>query len=216
MAITVFLADDHAVVRDGLRLILDAQPGITVVGDAADGRGAVRQVVELKPDIVVMDIAMPEMNGIEATAQMRQVCPSVRVVILSMYASPEYVIQALKAGANGYVLKESAGKEVVSAVRNVFLGVRYLSRKIVDVIIDDYLDHPKTGAKSPLTRLSGREREILHLIAEGKTTKEIGKMLSVSQKTIETYRYRLMKKLRITDVAGLVKFAIRHGITSVV
>ena len=215
MTIRVFLADDHAVVRDGLRLILDARPDITVIGDAADGREAVRQVAELRPDVVVMDISMPGLNGIEATRQIRGNCPSVKVIVLSMHDSPEYVFQAMKAGAQGYLLKESAGREVVAAVRSVYMGLRHLSHKIVAVVIDDYLEHRKRPVKSPLARLSGREREILQLIAEGKTTKETAEMLSLSQKTIETYRHRLMQKLKITDVAGLIKFAIRHGITSI-
>ena len=215
MPIKVFLADDHAVVRDGLRLILETQEDITVVGEAADGRQAVDQVLKLKPDIVIMDIAMPELNGIEATQQILKTLPSVKVIILSMHSSTEHVSRALKAGALGYLLKESAGKEVVNAVKTVYLGHRYLCQQISESLIDDYIDLQEAApGRSPLARLSAREREVLQLVTEGKTTKEIGRMLSLSPKTVETYRSRLMAKLGIKDVPGLVKFAIQHGITS--
>jgi DNA-binding NarL/FixJ family response regulator len=215
MAIRVFLADDHAVVRDGLRLILEAQEDITVVGEAADGHQAIDRVLKAKPDVVIMDIAMPGLNGIEATLQILKSCPSVKVVILSMHSSSEHISRALTAGAVGYLLKESAGKEVVKAVKTVYLGHRYLCQKISESLIDDYIDLQETApAEGPLTRLSSREREVLQLVAEGKTTKEIAGMLYLSTKTIETYRSRLMVKLGINDVPGLVKFAIQHGITS--
>jgi DNA-binding NarL/FixJ family response regulator len=215
MNIRVFIADDHAVVRDGLRMILEAQEDITVVGEAADGRQAVDQVLKLKPDIVLMDIAMPDLNGIEATQQILNSSPSVKVVILSIHSSNEHISRALKAGALGYVLKESAGKEVVQAVKTVYLGQRYLCQKISEAVIGDYINLQEGApARSPLNRLSAREREVLQLIAEGKTSKEIGQMLLLSPKTVETYRSRLMVKLGIKDVPGLVKFAIQHGITS--
>lgn len=215
MPIKVFLADDHAVVRDGLRLILEAQEDITVVGEAADGHQAIDRVLKAKPDVVIMDIAMPGLNGIEATLQILKSCPSVKVLILSMHSSPEYISRALKAGAFGFLLKESAGKEVVRAVKTIYLGHRYLCQKISEAVINDYIDLQEAApARSPLTRLSSREREILQLVAEGKTTKEIAGMLYLSTKTIETYRSRLMVKLGINDVPGLVKFAIQHGITS--
>jgi DNA-binding NarL/FixJ family response regulator len=216
MPIKVFLADDHAVVRDGLRLILEAQEDIKVVGEAADGHQAVGQVLKLKPDIVIMDIAMPGLNGIEATQQILDSCPSVKVLILSIHSSTEYISRALKAGALGYILKESAGKEVVKAVKTVYLGQRYLCRKISEAVIGDYINLQEGApGRSPLNRLSPREREVLQLVTEGKTTKEIGQMLLLSPKTVDTYRSRLMVKLGITDVPGLVKFAIQHGITSI-
>jgi DNA-binding NarL/FixJ family response regulator len=215
MAIRVFLADDHAVVRDGLRLILEAQEDITVVGEAEDGHQAIDRVLKAKPDIVIMDIAMPGLNGIEATQQILDSRPSVKVLILSMHSSPEYISRALKAGALGFLLKESAGKEVVKAVKTIYLGHRYLCQKISEAVIDDYIDLQEAAqARSPLTRLSPREREVLQLVTEGKTTKEIGQMLFLSPKTVETYRSRLMGKLGIKDIPGLVKFAIQHGITS--
>lgn len=213
MPIKVFLADDHAVVREGLSLLLDTQAGITVVGEAADGRKAVRQVEKVCPDVVVMDIAMPEMNGIEATAQIRNICPSTQVVILSMHSSAEHILRALRAGALGYLLKESAGKELIQAVQTVYGGRRYLSWQIAESVIDDYISgSPATQAKNLLESLSSREREVLQLVAEGKSSTEIAEVLYLSPKTIETYRSRLMHKLGISDLPGLVKFAIQQGL----
>jgi len=214
VSITVFLADDHAVVRDGLRFVLEAEPDIQVIGDAANGRDTVRQVVELRPDVVVMDIAMPDMNGIEATWEIGQVCPSTQVVILSMHSTTEHIFRALQAGARGYLLKESAGIEVVNAVRAVHADRRYLSEKISDQLVDDYVrERQAAEAKSPLARLSPRERQVLQLVVEGKPSAEIAGILSLSLKTVETYRSRLMHKLGISDLPSLVKFAIQHGLT---
>jgi len=214
MSITVFLADDHAVVRDGLRFLLEAEHDIKVVGDAANGRETVRQVARLCPDVVIMDIAMPELNGIEAARKIGQVCPSTQVIMLSVHSTTEHVFQALQAGARGYLLKESAGIEVVNAVRAVHADRRYLSQKISDRLVDDYvLQRQATEAKSPLARLSPREREVLQLVVEGKSSAEIADILSLSLKTVETYRSRLMRKLGISDLPGLVKFAIQHGLT---
>jgi len=214
MSIKVFLTDDHAVVRDGLRSLLEAQGDITVVGDAGDGYQAVDQVQKLRPDVVVMDIAMPKLNGIEATHQIRKSCPSTQVVILSMYSSAEHIFQALKAGAKGYLLKESAGTELVAAVRAVYSGRRYLSQKIAETMIDDYVHQwEPTETKSPLERLSPREREVLQLVVEGKPNKEIADILYLSPKSVETYRNRLMHKLGINNLPDLVKFAIQHGLT---
>jgi DNA-binding NarL/FixJ family response regulator len=214
MSITVFLADDHAVVRDGLRFLLEAQNDIEVVGDAPNGRDAVRQVAQLRPDVAVVDIAMPDLNGIEATRQIREICPSTQVIILSMHSTTEHVFRALQAGARGYLLKESAGVEVVNAVRAVHAGRRHLSEKISDQVIDDYMrQREAVEAESPLARLSPREREILQLVVEGKSSAEIAGVLSLSPKTVETYRSRLMQKLGISDLPGLVKFAIQHGLT---
>ena len=211
MGINVFLADDHAVVRDGLRSLLEAQSDIHVVGDAANGREAVRQVRQLKPDVVLMDISMPELNGIEATVQIRQACPSVRVLILSMHSSVEHVREALKAGAQGYLLKTSAGVEVVEAVRALHAEGAYLSQKIAGTVIGDYIrDHPE----SPLDALSRRERQILQLIVEGKSNLEASRSLFLSQKTVETYRCRMMQKLGISRLPELRKVARHHGLTT--
>jgi len=214
MPIHVFLADDHAVVRDGLRFLLEAQGDIKVIGDAANGRDAVRQVQQLRPEVVLMDIAMPELNGIEATRQIREACPTTQVVILSMHATSEHIFRALQAGARGYLLKESAGQEVVDAVRAVYAGRRYLSQRIAETVIDDYLrQYPTAEGASPLERLTPREREILQLVAEGKSSAEIAVLLYLSPKTAETYRSRLMRKLGVRDLPSLVKFAIQHGLT---
>jgi len=214
LSITVFLADDHAVVRDGLRVLLETQHDITVIGDAANGRDAVRQVAELCPAVAVVDIAMPELNGIEATFQIRQLCPATQIVILSIHSTTEHIFRALQAGARGYLLKESAGAEVVNAVRAVYACRRYLSHKITDKVLDDYLLQQETlKVSSPLERLRPREREVLQLVVEGKSSVEIADILSLSPKTVETYRSRLMHKLGINDLPSLVKFAIQHGLT---
>ncbi len=215
MSITVFLADDHAVVRDGLRALLEAQPDIRVIGDAADGQETVRGVARLCPDVVVLDIAMPELNGIEAAYEIGQICPATQVIILSMLSTTEHIFRALQAGVRGYLLKESAGIEVVSAVHAVHTGHRYLSEKISDKIVDDYIrQRQATQARDPLASLSPREREVLQLVAEGKSSAEIAHILSLSPKTVETYRSRLMNKLGISDLPGLIRFAIQHGLTS--
>ena len=212
--ISVFLADDHTVVRDGLRFLLDAQTDITVVGDAADGHEAVRRAVELRPDVVVMDIAMPRLNGIEATRQIRDDCPDVEIIILSMHVTAEHVYRALQAGAQGYLVKESAGAEVVEAVRAVGAGRRYLARRIMNIVVESFMKLGEEETElSPLERLSPRERDVLQLVVEGHTSTEIAERLALSSSTVETYRSRLMKKLGIKDIPSLVKFAIQHGIT---
>jgi len=213
MALRVFLADDHAVVRDGLRYMLEAQGGLEIVGEAVNGFEAVREVERLHPDVVVMDIAMPILNGTEATQRVLEVSPSTHVVILSMYSSTEHIFQAFQAGALGYVLKESAGKEVFEAVLAVAAGRRYLSQKITEAVVDDYVRHRKEAVQqTPLEALSGREREILQFVVEGKTSSEIAETLYLSPKSVETYRSRLMQKLGLDNVSGLVRFAMQHGI----
>ena len=214
MKVSVFLVDDHAVVRDGLKLLLESCAGISVVGEASDGRTAVRRVNDLRPDVVIMDIAMPEMNGVEATRQIREECPTAQVIILSMHSTSEHVFRALEAGARGYLVKESAGVEVVDAVIAVKEGRRYLSRKISEQVLDDYVKHRTGPSRSPLELLSSREREVLQLVVEGKTSAEIGEILFISAKTVETYRSRLMQKLGTSDIPSLVKFAIQHGLTA--
>ena len=209
--ISVLLADDHAVVRDGLRALLEAQTDIEVVGDAANGREVLRLAQQLHPDVVVMDIAMPELNGVEATQQMHDAYPSTQVLILSMHSTTEHIFRALQAGARGYLLKDSAGAEVADAVRVVHAGRRYLSQKIAATVIDDYI--AERHRTSPLESLSSRERQILQLVAEGKSSAEIAAILFLSPKTVDTYRSRLMHKLDIGDLPSLVKFAIQHGVT---
>ena len=212
--ITVFLADDHGVVREGLCHLLGAHEDIEVIGTAADGLETVSLVTQLRPDVVVMDVAMPELNGIEATERVRDACPSVQVVILSMYDTIEHISRALQAGAQGYLLKESAGAEVADAVRTVHAGHRYLSQKISDKLVEDYVRQCRPdGIGSPLARLSPRERQVLLLLTDGKSRAEIASLLALSPKTIDTYRSRMMQKLGIEDIASLVIFAIQQGLT---
>ncbi len=215
MAICVFIADDHAVVRDGIVLLLEAQNDIRVVGSAADGRQAIKLIQVKQPDIVLMDISMPKLNGIEATAQICETCRGTRVIILSMHADVEHIYRALKAGAYGYLLKESAGQEVIQAIRHVYAGNRYLSQRVSEKMVDDYVFHRRERQKQPsLDRLSTRELETLQLVVEGRSSTEIAKVLFLSRKTIDTYRSRIMYKLGIHDVPGLVKFAIQQGVTA--
>jgi DNA-binding NarL/FixJ family response regulator len=212
MPVTILLADDHAVVRDGLRALIDDGHDLRVVGVAGNGREAVAEAQRLHPDIVIMDIAMPELDGVEATRRIREKCPDTRVLMLSMYLSAEHIHRALQAGAQGYVLKESAGDEVVEAIRALRAGKRYLSHRITETVIDDYL---REGTSlSPLDSLSLRERDVLQLVVEGKTNVAIAQALSLSPKTVETYRARIMKKLKVHDTVELVKFAMRHGLVT--
>jgi len=209
--IKVLLADDHSVVRDGLRFLLEAEGDIEVLGGAANGNEAVRMARQLAPDVVIMDVAMPELNGVEATISIHEACPAVQVLMLSMHSTAEHIYRALQAGAAGYLLKESAGPEVVAAVRTVHVRRRYLSQKIAETVIDDYIRERR--ATSPLDSLSRRERQILQLIAEGRSTADAAKLLCLSPKTVETYRSRMMVKLGVPDFAALVRFAVQHGLT---
>ena len=209
--ITVILADDHPVVRDGLCFLLNAQPDIKVVGTADNGHEAVQLAEKLNPNVAVMDIAMPLLNGIEATQQITSTCPHTRVMVLSIHFTSVHIQRALQAGAMGYLLKESAGEEVVEAIRTVHEGRRYLSRKIAETVVEDYV---RQGGGDVLEGLSPRERQVLQLIAEGKTSAEAAQILFLSVKTVETYRSRFMQKLGLKDMTALVKFAIQHGIIS--
>ena len=211
MPIRILIADDHGIVAEGLKHLIEAQPDMEVVAVVGDGREAVQQAREVQPDVVLMDLSMPELNGADATRAILQRDPKCRVIVLSMYAQREYVRRALKAGAAGYVVKRSAAKEVVEAIRAVHAGQRYLSPRVADVVLEDYTDDKQDDL---LSRLSAREREVLQLLAEGKTGAQIAEKLSLSQKTVETYRARLVEKLGIRDVAGLVKFAIQRGLVS--
>jgi DNA-binding NarL/FixJ family response regulator len=216
MKIRAFLADDHAVLRDGLRLLLEAGGDITVVGSEGNGRDALNKALQLQPDVVVMDISMPQLNGIEATQQICAACPNTKVIILSVYSTAEHVFRALRAGARGYLLKDSAGDEVVEAVRAIHSGRHYFSRAIGEIMVQDYIKYRLDAqAKSPLESLSSREREVLQLLVEGRSNPDIATGLCLSVKSIETYRSRLMQKLGIYDLPGLVKFAIQQGLTPV-
>jgi len=215
MKIRVLVADDHAIIREGLSVMLGNQPDMEVVGIAANGREAIRLVDEQEPDVAVMDISMPELNGIEAIQQMLPRHPHIQVIVLSIHETKPYVYRALKAGAMGYLIKETAGLEVVDAVRTVHRGERYLSQHIADLLTNE--SSPRLDSSvdiNPLDALSMREREILQLVAESKTSQEIAEKLSISPKTVDTYRSRLMHKIGVDDVAGLVRFAIQHGVIS--
>lgn len=210
--IRILIADDHAIIREGLRMILESHGEMKVIAETADGLEAVKQAKNLNPDVIIMDISMPNLNGIEATRRILKDRPLTRIVILSMLSAMEDIFRALQAGALGYLLKESAGAEVIQAVLTAYSGKRYLSRKVDDIVIDSYiLERGLDTARSPLEQLSTREREVLQLVAEGKTSSEIAALLFLSPKTIETYRSRLMQKLGFKDIPTLVKFAVSQG-----
>jgi DNA-binding NarL/FixJ family response regulator len=215
LKIRVLVADDHAIIREGLRVMLGNQPDIEVVATATNGREAIQLVNEHGPDVAVIDISMPELNGIEAIQQMLPRHPHIKVIVLSIHETKPYVYRALKAGAKGYLIKETAGLEVVDAVRAVYRGERYLSQRAAELLMDaSFLNLEASIEDSPLEALSPREREILQLVAEGKTSQEIAERLFISPKSVDTYRSRLMHKIRVEDMAGLVKFAIQHGVIS--
>ena len=209
MTIRVLLADDHALMREGLRALLTTAPDIEVVGEVRTGREAESRVLQLDPDVVLMDVAMPDLNGIEAARLIHAKCPAVRIVMLSMHATAEYVYRAFEAGASGYLLKEVAVEEVITAVRTVHEGRRYLSPALAESVPDLDFGH----ARSPVDSLSARERQVLQLVVEGKTSSEIAGMIHLSPKSVQTYRSRLMMKLGVNDLPSLVKFALEHGLT---
>jgi DNA-binding NarL/FixJ family response regulator len=211
MVIRVLLADDHGVLRDGVQRLLEAHSDIKVVSMVNDGCEAVEVAAHLRPDVVVMDITMPGLNGIDATRAMAERVPNVGVVILSMHSTVELVRQALLAGARGYLLKESAGREVENAVRAVADGKRFLGAGIADKIAAEF---PYAARRSDIDYLTPREREVLRLIVEGRSNAEAAAILGLSPRSVDTYRARLMDKLKIEDLPSLVKFAIRHGITT--
>lgn len=214
MKVTIFLADDHRIMRDGLRTLIEARPGLRIVGESGDGRATVGDVCRLRPDIVLLDIAMPGLNGIEAAREIRKRCPAVEIVILSMHHTTEHVYRALEAGARGYLLKECAGSEVIEAILAAKAGKRYLSGKISAPEVDAILKRREAGKTlSPLDRLSPREREILQLVVEGKSSAAIARIVFLSPKTVETYRSRLMKKLEVDDLPSLIRYAVANGLT---
>ena len=208
--ISVLVADDHALMREGLVELLKKYTDITVVATAANGREAVQLVREHRPQVAIFDISMPELNGIDATRELAQQAPGVRVLILSMHAGAQHIMQALAAGAHGYLLKQSASEEVAGAVRAVAAGRRYLSPEVSGVLVKQRGRPPVVGL---LETLSSRERQIMQLVAEGRSSTAIGLDLHLSPKTVDTYRSRLMQKLRVKDVSALIKLAILHGLT---
>lgn len=211
--IRIILCEDHTLVRAGIKSLIAGFPGVEVVGEAGDGRQGLTLVRRESPDMVLMDIAMPGLNGLEATARLTRSVSDAKVIILSMYANEEYVMQALRAGASGYLLKEAATSELKAAIDAVARGEIYLSPAISRTVIDDYLGRVES-AKDPLDRLTPRQREILQLIVEGNSTRKIAELLHLSTKTVETHRAQLQERLDIRDVPGLVRFAIRVGLIS--
>ena len=206
--IRVLLADDHAMVRKGFRLILEAQPDIEIAGEAGNGREAVELVEKLHPDIVVMDVAMPELNGIEATRRIASSSPHTRVLALSMHKDSVYVREILRAGARGYLLKDSIDTDLINAVRAIAKGDGYISPGVSDAVLSDYRRH----VTDPLDLLTSREREVLQMIAESKTNKEIAATLNLSVYTVDAHRGKIMEKLNLHSTSELVRFAVRHGL----
>jgi len=214
MSTRILIADDHQIMRQGLRALLEAQPGLSVVGEAENGRKAVQLVREARPDVVIMDVMMPDMNGMEATRRIKSMHPEVQIVALSIHSDRRFVLQMFKAGATGYLLKDCAFEELTRAIRTVTDGQAYLSPAIAGVVVGEFLRNLTTDAQGGLPSLSPREREVLQMMAEGKTTKEIASALAVSVKTVETHRRQIMGKLGINSIAELTKYAIREGLTS--
>jgi DNA-binding NarL/FixJ family response regulator len=212
--VRVLLADDHTLVRAGLRKLLESIAGMEVVGEAGDGLQLLEMVEKLQPQVVLMDIAMPRLNGLEATSRLVKAWPSIRVLILSMHQNAEYVRQALRQGAVAYLLKDAAPLELELALRAVLRGETYLSPAVSKGVVSDYV-HRLRSEEQPVDPLTPRQREVLQLIAEGQSTKEIARRLDLSVKTVETHRTQLMKQLDIHEVAGLVRYAVRAGLVSV-
>ncbi len=214
MKTLVMIVDDHQIVRDGLKAILHNEEGIGVVAEAENGRIALRLIKELQPEIVIMDIAMPDMNGIDATRRISSEHPDVKVLILSMHHDKRMVIEVFNAGAKGYLLKECASDELLRAIRTIQNGETYLSPKISSIVVKGLIKHQGGETNSEIFSLSSREREVLQLLAEGKSMKEIAFTMDVSIKTVEAFRKRLMDKLKVNSIAELTKIAIREGLTS--
>ena len=204
----ILLVDDHAVVRQGFKMILSAQPDMEIVGEAGNGREAVELAGQLKPDVVLMDVAMPELNGIEATRRLVAQAPHIRVIALSMHKDNVYVREILRAGARGYLLKDSGAGDLVTAIRAVAAGESYLSPAVSNAVLDDYRRH----VTNPIDLLSSREREVLQMLAEGKTNKEIAVVLNLSVYTVDAHRGRIMEKLNVHSINELVRFAVRNGL----
>ena len=214
-SIRVLLADDHKLIRAGLRLLVDQQPDLSVVGEADDGRQAVELAKSLKPNVVVMDIGMPNLNGIEAARQIREIRPDAAIVMLSMHSDEGYVLRALGAGARAYLLKDSATTDLVQAIHAVAEGKSFFSPAVSKVLLEDYVRKlRRSGAEDSYDLLSPREREVLQLVAEGKSNKEIASLLNLSVYTVETHRAKIMQKLNLKGVPKLILYAVRKGIIS--
>ena len=214
MMITIVLAEDHKVVRQGVRMLLEAEPDFSVLGEAGDGLEALQLVEQLQPDVLIVDVMMPGLTGLEVSRQVSQRLPQTRVIVLSMHANEVYVLEALRSGAVGYVLKDSSADEVVQAVRNVSQGQRYLSASLSERAIEVYVQKAQQTSLDDYETLTTREREVLHLAAEGHSNAEIAKTLSISPRTVETHRANLMRKLNLQNQTDLIRFALKRGILS--
>jgi DNA-binding NarL/FixJ family response regulator len=212
MSIRILIADDHQIVRQGLKNLLETEQDMEVVGEAGYGITTLDLARELIPDIIVMDVKMPKLNGIEASRQVHSELPDVKVIALSIYADPRFVINMLRTGVSGYLIKECAFEELTQAIRQVMADKTYLSPEVADIILKDYIQSDSPGASSSV--LTSREREILQFLSEGKRTKEIAKLLDISVKTVDTHRHHIMRKLNFGSMAELTKFAIREGLTT--
>ena len=211
--IRLLVADDHKIFRQGIKMLLEEESDLQVVGEASDGRDAVKKATELKPDVILMDIAMANLNGLEATRQIKKQLPSAKVIMVTMHKNEEYVLQSFQAGASGFILKEGAVEELVSAIRSINSDKSFLSPSISKTLIDAYMRKMETGkTETPFDLLTDREREVLQLIAEGYTNREVAKSLFISVKTVEAHRAHIMQKLNIHDIAKLVKYAIQKGL----
>ncbi len=215
--IKVLLVDDHTIVRQGIKALLDTQEDIEVIGEAEDGREAIEKAKQMVPDVIVIDVTMPNLNGIEATHQIKKINPEIKVLVLTVHDNEEYIYRILQAGASGYLLKESAVSDLVSAINAVEKGDIFLSPSISKVVVKDYIRHTEagTGDFDSLNILTNREREVLQLIAEGHTNREIAKILKLSIRTVDVHRSHITKKLHIHDITGLVKYSIRKGLIKV-
>jgi two-component system response regulator NreC len=209
--IRVVVADDHTILRQGIKALLDNQEEIEVVGEAKDGREAIKAIEELSPDVILMDIAMPGLNGLEATRRIKKKFPMTKVVVLTMHTNEEYIFQILNAGADGYLVKETAFQDLISAINSVHRGEAFMSPSISKKVMTDYIQRAQGEEKVGFDTLTTREREILQLVAEGNANKKIAEALFISPKTVETHRAHIMDKLNIHDRAGLIKYAIRKG-----
>ena len=210
----ILIADDHGIVRQGLRSLLETRLNLEVVGEAEDGLIAVKMVRDLKPDVVIMDITMPQLNGVEAARLIHQDFPNVKIVALSMHPEKHIVKEILEAGASAYVLKSYLFDEISRALEAVWADQRYLSPRITDVVVEDYVRQPQTGKAEGLSRLTARDRQIIQMLAEGKSVKQIALALHISPKTADASRRKILQKLGVTSIADLVKYAVREGITS--
>jgi two-component system response regulator NreC len=209
---TILLADDHALVRQGLRALLGEEPEFNVIGEAGSGLEAIRLCNELKPDVLVLDIMLDDVSGIEVARQVKDSCPRTAVVVLSMYGDKKHVLEALQAGAKAYVVKKSVSAELVQAVREALVGRRYLGPSLADVVVDAYLEKAESGPADPYDSLSNREREVVHLAAHGYTNAEIAERLCISRRTVETHRANAMRKLDLDNHTELLRYALQRGI----